>query len=410
MRDTSHMVREGALLPNKPATATFRVASDGIQFWLFSAATLLTYVTILSTSFLSVILTSASMNQRATGIILSSPIITTVLAIFCAGFLIQTFSALRTAIAGQLICLFSFLSFEWTIPDFPGTLASRTILGFGTGLFFTAALVYAKSKLQGPRTTYFFGIFASMISFPAAIAPTLAEAYFYHYGAQYLFIWLSAPVFCGVIISLLLNADVTKRDGAFKRSEVTYLRLLRVRAILIPVFMVAVVGLLWGFALSFMALLLHKNNVKTSYFFSVCTIALLSTRVIVLKMFTVALRSYTISAGLWLMAMSYFALSVFQITIVTTVGAAMLFGVGFSLAFPVISVWVSDQFEPHERGKPVALFGACFQSGLFAAPLLVGLFSFYISLESMLLALAVLAVATSTLFLKASALSLSRLS
>src|SRR5437879_3326713 len=122
MRDTSLMEREGTLLPNKSATPTFRLASDKIQFWFFSAATLLSYVTILSTSFLSVILTSVSMDQRATGIILSSPIVTTVLAIFCAGFLIQRFSALRTAIAGQLICLFSFLSFEWTIPDFPGTL------------------------------------------------------------------------------------------------------------------------------------------------------------------------------------------------------------------------------------------------------------------------------------------------
>jgi MFS family permease len=398
------MERKGTLLPGESATSTFVLAGDKIQFWFFSAATLLTYVTILSTSFLSVILTSASMNQKATGIILSSPIVTTVLAIFFAGFLIQAFSALRTAIAGQLICLFSFLSFEWTIPDFAGTLASRALLGFGTGLFFAAALVYAKSKLQGLRTTYFFGIFSSMISFPAAIAPTLAEAYFYHYGAQYLFIALSVPVFSGLIISLFLKSDVTKRVDTIKRSDVTYLGLLRARTILIPLFMVTVVGLLWGFALSFMALLLHKNNVKTPYFFSVCTIALLSTRVFVLKLFTVARRAYTISTGLWFMAISYFALSLFQIAIATTVGAALLFGVGFSLAFPVISVWVSDQFEPHDRGKPVALFSASFQSGLFAAPLLVGMFSFYISLESMLVALAVLAVATSMLFLKPSLL------
>jgi MFS family permease len=247
-----------------------------------------------------------------------------------------------------------------------------------------------------------------MISFPAALAPTMAEAYFNHYGTKYLFIALSVPVFAGVIISLLLKPDVTKR-GAFNRSEVTYLGLLRVRAVVVPILMITVVGLLWGFALSFMALLLHKNNVKTPYFFSVCTIALLGSRILVLKMFTVARREYTISAGLWLMAISYFVLSAFQITIFATVGAAMLFGVGYSFAFPVISVWISDQFEPHDRGKPVALLGACFQSGLFAAPLLVGLFSFYMSLESILFALAALAIATSLLFLATPASRLTRM-
>ena len=394
-------------VPNRPVNPTSILAGDNAHFCFFCASTFLSYVTIQSTSYLSVILSSASMTQRATGIILSSPIIPTLLAIFCAGFLIQRFSALRTAVTGQLICLVSFLSFEWTIPDFTTTLASRALMGFGSGLFFTAALVYATSKLKGPRTTYLFGIFSTMISLPAAFAPTIAEAYFNRYGTKYLFMVLSVPIFFGVIISLLLKADVTNRE-TFRQSQVTYLGLLRSREVLVPVLMVAVVGLLWGFVVSFMALLLYKNNVKTPYFFSVCTIALVSSRILVLKMFTAARREYAISAGLWLMAISYFALSVFQITIFTTVGAGLLFGMGFSFAFPVISVWISDQFEAGDRGKPLALFSACFQSGLFAAPLLVGLFSFYMSLESILSALAVLAIATSLLFLDTPASRLTR--
>ena len=108
-----------------------------------------------------------------------------------------------------------------------GALASRALLGFGTGLFFAAAMVYAKSKLEGPRTTYFFGIFSGMISFPAALAPTLAETYFNDYGAHYLFVVLSIPGFVGVFISSLLTKDVTIKEDLNQR-PVTYLALLRI--------------------------------------------------------------------------------------------------------------------------------------------------------------------------------------
>jgi MFS family permease len=408
MEDTSPMEHQELPLSNAPASSSFVFPNDKIQFWFFCAATFLSYTTILSTSFLSVILTSASMSQTAIGIILSSPLITTVFAIFCAGFLVQSFSALTTAIVGQLICFISFLSFEWTGTCFVGALASRALLGFGTGLFFAAAMVYAKSKLEGPRTTYFFGIFSGMISFPAALAPTLAETYFNDYGAHYLFVVLSIPVFVGVFISSLLTKDVTIKEDLNQR-PVTYLALLRIRTVLVPILIVTVVGLLWGFTLSFMALLLRNNNVETPYFFSVSTITLLASRIFLLKMFTVSRRKQTIFGGLWLMAIAYFTLSIFKITMYTTVTAAIMFGIGYSFSFPVISVWISDQFQHHDRGKPVALFGACFQAGIFVTPLLVGLFNVFMSLESILFALATLSVATSLLFLEAPSSKLTRM-
>jgi MFS family permease len=380
--------------------SAFRSASDKIQFWCFCLSTFLTYLTVMSTSFLSVVLSSASVSPGAIGLILASPVFTIIVAIFSAGFLIQAFSALSMATVGQLICLVSFISFQWAIPDLAGTLASRAALGFGTGLFFPAAMVYAKNRLKGANTTYFFGIFSSMTLVPAALAPTIAEIYFNRFGTQTLFLALSAPLFFGIVISLLLRRNAAKEGIITKRGDITYLGLLKSRQVLIPNFIVSIVGLLWGFVLSFMALLLVKNNVKTPYFFSVCTIVLLTSRLFVLKFFSVARREHTVFVGLWLMATSYCALSLFQITNLTAVGAAVPFGIGYSLAFPIISVWVSDQFEPHDRGKPVALLSACFHLGIFLAPLPVGIINAYMSLQSIMLGLAIVAVAASMLLLK----------
>ena len=62
MEDTSPMEHQELPLSNAPASSSFVFPNDKIQFWFFCAATFLSYTTILSTSFLSVILTSASMS------------------------------------------------------------------------------------------------------------------------------------------------------------------------------------------------------------------------------------------------------------------------------------------------------------------------------------------------------------
>jgi MFS family permease len=47
----------------------------------------------------------------------------------------------------------------------------------------------------------------------------------------------------------------------------------------------------------------------------------------------------------------------------------MLFGLGHSLVYPVLSVWMSEGVDPARRAGPQAWLNAFFNVGLYATPL-----------------------------------------
>ena len=51
---------------------------------------------------------------------------------------------------------------------------------------------------------------------------------------------------------------------------------------MLPLYTLLIVGLVWGFVTSFMALYLHRHSIGTAYFFTSCTIAVFCSRSVVL--------------------------------------------------------------------------------------------------------------------------------
>jgi MFS family permease len=52
--------------------------------------------------------------------------------------------------------------------------------------------------------------------------------------------------------------------------------------------------------------------------------------------------------------------------------AGICFGVGYSLGFPILSVWVSDSFDIDQRPIALSAFNASFYCGIFGVPSLIG--------------------------------------
>lgn len=358
---------------------------DRREFWLFCAAVFLAFLTNSTTAYLSVILSAAGLPERAIGGILSSPLVPVTVAILSSGPLIARYSALRVAIVGQLISLGSFVGFQYAIPDAFWVGALRMTLGFGFGMFFPAGMVYAKSKLHGPKTTHLFGIYAVMVSLPVVIAPPLAEWYFLHFGTHYLFYCFAVPVAVGLLLMMTLRRDPVE---SAQRQTQSYASLLLTRAIALPNVSILGVGFMWGFVVSFMALFLFRSGQPAASFFSSCMLTVIASRTFVLGFLVRFPRELIVAAGLFGMALAYFILGTAPLSSLLVSVCAVMFGFGYSLTFPVLSVWISDQFEPKQRGRPVALFGAIFHVGIFSVPLAAGLVSKYLSLGSILICLA----------------------
>lgn len=354
------------------------------EFWLFCVATFLGCLTSSTIAYLSVILSSLGVSEAQIGMILSSPLLPVTFAILLSGPLISRFSALTIMLCGQLISLVAFLSLQWDVANPVCAGAGRVVLGLGFGMFFPAALVYAKSKLQGPKTAYLFGIAASMVPLPNIVGPPLAELYFSTFGIKFFFVVFALPLAVSILILITLGDEPeTKRTGT--PQDLEYWRLLTMRSIAVPLYSVLVVGLAWGFVVSFMSLLLHRRAINTVYFFSTCTATLFFSRFVILGLLVRAPREVVVALGLALMAASLFIVgaSGAHPMIVAVAGAA--FGLGYSAAFPVLSVWISDQFRAEHRGKPVALLSALFQFGIYVVPYVVASTTRVLSLDGLMI-------------------------
>jgi hypothetical protein len=340
-----------------------------VEFWLFCAATFLAFLTTSTISYLSVILSSAGMGERTIGFVLSSAALPVVFGILWSGRLVQRYGALNVAICGQILSLIAFGGFQFSVTSPLWVGSCRVLLGLGFGMFFPAAMVFAKSKLNGPRTTYLFGIYASMVPLPNILGPALAERYFASFGTAYLFVALAAPLGLGILMMFGLTATSTgqRNNGG---PEQGYWYLLRMPSLFLPNATIFVVGMTWGFVVSFMALFLHQRHVDTALFFSSCTSALIASRFLLLGSLVRVPRQITVATGLFLMATSY-AVIVEQVSpgFATIIGG-VIFGIGYSLAFPILSVWIS---------------------GIFSLPVMVGALSQALSLDQILLCLAILA-------------------
>ncbi|WP_315763792.1 MULTISPECIES: MFS transporter [unclassified Bradyrhizobium] len=354
--------------------AHFVSTSARRDFWWLCVATFFTFLTTSTASYLSVIFTSFGMDAASTGAILTSPVAVVTASSLVAARLISRFSSVSVIATGQLIILLSYLSFQITISDARLAALSYTMFILGFGLYFPAALIHAKGKLRGPRTAYYFGIFSCMFILPNVIGPSVTEWYFSNFGIQLLFPLLCVPLIFGMTLILVRR----RRPSGAPRAVGTqvdagpYLALLT-RQTLLPAYVATfVVGFVWGFIPSFMALFLKQNAVPTALFFPAYTCTLLVSRFTILRWLSTLAPASVVSFGLACMGFALALLLLISRFPTATVAAATIFGFGYSMTFPVLSVWISDQFREDERTKPVTLFGAVFNFSTFLLPLCVG--------------------------------------
>jgi MFS family permease len=390
-------------MPASEGPSAFVAPGAKIEFWAFTIATFLAFLTASILPFLSAILASTGMSTNDIGIVLSAPVVPVTATLLLSGEIINRYGSYLTALIGLLLFLFSMVAFQAVIASMIGSTIVRCIMGAGYGLFFPAAMVHARSLLRGPRTSYLFGIFSSMIVLPQMLGPGLAELYFHQIGYAFLFPVFSVPILIGIAIFAALCRRTPNPAGNIAVPE-RYFALLSRPATLLPNMTILVVGLIWGFSLSFMALLLARRGVSNAYFFTACTVSLLVCRFTILSWVSLWPKPISVACGLLLMGIAYLlgghALGQRQLVVVT----GIVFGAGYSTAFPILGTWISDQFPPGERGKPMALYSAVFHTGIYIVPALAALSTPWLPLERSLDLLGALGVVAAMLLLFASQL------
>jgi MFS family permease len=341
----------------------FRDRKAGVEFCLFAIATFLCFTSMSQTALLALVMKRHAMPLAEIGIVLSAYGGAVVVFMLAAAPIAARLGNLATLRLGMLLLIAGHLSYQLTIADFPAAVASRLLQGVGYGLFMPTAMTFAKGKLTPERFVYLFGIYASMVPLPNAIGPPLAEAYLSMFGERLFFIVGAVPAIVAGALTLGLSED---RRPAGERG-LPLLQTALLPALRRPLMAILVVGAMYGLIPSYMAALLAERSVPIAFFFTSFTAVLFAARFLLLGYFETWPRGRVVALGLAAMATAYAiiaeALDPGPIAI-----AGVLYGLGYSMAYPVLSVWVAEQFEPQQRTTPIAVFNTMFSLGILVTP------------------------------------------
>ena len=357
-----------------------------LEFWLFAAVTFALATTNSVLALLALVLKEKHMSAEQIGVVLSSPAVPMVLTMLLAGTVVARLGALQMARAGALVILLSYASFELTSGSFGGAIASRVAYGIGHALFMPAGLLYIAGKLGPKHKIYYVGIYTSMYPLPNVIAPLVAEAYLWRYGVEGLFLYTAIPAVIGVALVLALTP--TARAAVRRNPIGEYLQHLRDPRLWTPYGGIFFFGLCWGFTVSFMALLLESRDVPVAWFFTTFTVCVFGSRFLLVRYVQHLARPVLFGAALVFLGMAFGLLTVTSGAL-GVLAAGILIGLGHSIAYPTLGVWVEQQFGPQQQGMPLALFNALFTLGIFALPLIGGYVIAALGMRALVLALAI---------------------
>ena len=96
-----------------------------------------------------------------------------------------------------------------------------------------------------------------------------------------------------------------------------------------------------------------------------------------------------VAAGLILMGLGFSIVALGTLAVHIALGG-LVFGVGYSVVYPVLSAWISEGLPAGERSGPQALFNAAFNAGLLLMPLPVSYLVGWFGYSGALLSLAAL--------------------
>jgi MFS family permease len=341
----------------------FRDRKASVEFCLLAIATFLCFTTVSQTALLALVMKRHDMPLSEIGIVLSTYGAAVVVFMLAAAPIASRLGNLATMRLGMLLLVAGHLSYQLTIADFPAAVASRLVQGVGYGLFMPTAMTFAKGKLTPERFVYLFGIYASMVPLPNAIGPPLAEAYLSIFGERLFFVVGAVPAIIAGALTLWLSED---RRPAGERG-LPLLRTALLPALRRPLVAILVVGAMYGLIPSYMAALLAERSIAIGFFFTSFTVVLFAARFLLLGYFEAWPRGRVVALGLAAMATAYAIIAEALDPAPVTV-AGLLYGLGYSMAYPVLSVWVAEQFEPHRRTTPVAVFNTMFSIGILLTP------------------------------------------
>lgn len=333
-------------------------------------ATLLIFSMTTSQSLLPVVLGARGFSEPVIGYAMSITVVPALLFGLVCGLFISNYGPLNGIMIGCLLALCAHLSFDLLPKSQSSLFVSRFLHGTAMGFLLPAIITLANAMLTGPRKTINFGIFTSTIPGANIIGPPLGDIYFQSFGSEGYFIATAIPGVISIVLFWYLRRKYSVVE--IKHNVVFgYYRILKRREIFMPLYGMIFPALLWGYILSYVSLSLTMKGMSIGIFFASLTTALIAGRFVMLKVVSSMAKDHAVLGAIVAMAASLVLIASFDGTGVTTIAGA-LFGLSYSIVYPISSMWVANDVSEAFKPQAIALTNTLFNTFMYVTPLICG--------------------------------------
>ena len=311
---------------------------------------------------LAVVFARENFDLHAIGLLLSLyafPVIVFTFLSGAAAARVGVLNACRLAVALMVI---GFFSLRYTAADFWPALASRLVQGAGQGLLLSGFVTYAQSRLNERRFVYLIGLFSSSFALAQAIAPPFGAMILNAFGAKAMFLEGAIPGCAALALTFGLRPMPRPRGsrGISFTGALTHSRIPALAAVFVN-------GTMFGFTAAYLAAFLQAKALPIGAFFFASTTTLFATRFLAMGALQALDRRVLVASGFFSQGAGFVLLAFAGQTWLIVV-CGVLFGIGYSVVYPVLSGWMSEGVEPTERAGPQALLNTAFNIGIFLMP------------------------------------------
>lgn len=344
----------------------FRPPYNRRVFWLGAVATLLCYSMTTSQALLPVVLSADGMSRASVGFAMSATMISVLIFGIVSGLIITRYGSLAGVVLGTVIMLCAHSSIEFLPRVTWAILSARFVHGVGAGIALPATLAFATLMVQGKNETVLFGMFTSAIPGANLIGPPLGEWYFNRFGADGFFLVTALPGLVSLIIFIGLLARLG-RQRTDRKVSLHYFALLKRIDLYRSYIGLIVIGSFWGYVISFISVAFTEKHLAVSLFFVPMTLGLFLGRFVGLGLVRSLNHQTTGLMAIGLTASSLLVTSILEGAFLAGL-SGIVFGIGYSLAYPTFSMWISSTVTEEMKGQAIALANTIFNFVMFAAP------------------------------------------
>lgn len=312
---------------------------------------------------LPVIWTAAGFSKADIGLLFAVYGVPLVVLSFFSSWASNHLGLMGTARVGGVAIVLGLVSFAVTAESFTGSMASRILQGIGFGLFLSPIMAYATSRLTKERFVHLFSLLSSMAPLPQAIAPVYGEWLLHSFGPTTLFLVGAAPGLIGLPL-LWMVRPMERAEGAASG----YGAVLGRRRVYLPLLCNIAFGSVFGFNTAFLAILLIDRGLSVGTFFTSYTLVLFGVRFGLLGLVERLDRRLIVGCGIFFVGLGVLLAS-WAMTSPAMILAGIVFGLGHSTGFPVISTWLGEILPPDTRAVSLAVSNAVFFAASLGGPI-----------------------------------------